>query len=70
MDKLTTLEALKNETIDFRDERSWQQFHEEGIDKFLNGEFAGDYEQSLYDEFKKYLPSTPPWKRGGPCGGK
>ena len=45
------------------EEESWQRFHDEGIDKFLNGKFAGEYEQSLFADFKKHLPSTPPWKR-------
>ncbi|MCR9115721.1 MAG: HAD hydrolase-like protein [bacterium] len=43
------------------EEASWQRFHDESIDKFLNGEFAGSYQQALLDEFDKYLPETPPW---------
>ena len=33
-----------------------------GIDKFLGGNFAGDYQQALLDEFDRYLPERPPWK--------
>jgi phosphoglycolate phosphatase-like HAD superfamily hydrolase len=43
------------------EEASWQRFAEEGIDRFLRGEFAGDYQQTLLDEFDTYLPAEPPW---------
>ena len=42
---------------------SWQRFSEEAVDKFLNGEYAGQYEQALIDDFLNRLPETPPWKR-------
>ena len=42
--------------------QSWQRFAEEAADKFLAGQYAGDYEQSLIDEFLGHLPSIPPWK--------
>ena len=42
---------------------SWQRFFEEAVDKFLNGEYAGQYEQALIDDFLNRLPETPPWKR-------
>ncbi|MCH5375633.1 MAG: HAD hydrolase-like protein [Planctomycetes bacterium] len=43
------------------EEASWQRFFEEGVDRFLQGKFAGDYQQALLIEFEKYLPETPPW---------
>ncbi len=43
------------------EEASWQRFYEEGIGRFLHGEFAGDYQQALLAEFEKYLPARPPW---------
>lgn len=43
------------------EEASWQRFYEEGISRFLQGEFAGDYQQALLAEFEKYLPARPPW---------
>jgi phosphoglycolate phosphatase-like HAD superfamily hydrolase len=43
------------------EEDSWKRFHEEAIDKFLAGTFAGDYEKMLNDEFESYLPATPAW---------
>ncbi len=42
---------------------SWKRFHDEAAEKFFAGEYAGDYEQGLIDEFMTYLPSTPPWKK-------
>ncbi|MHC4562374.1 MAG: HAD family hydrolase [Planctomycetota bacterium] len=42
--------------------QSWQRFAEEAAGKFLAGEYAGDYEQALIDEFMSHLPATPPWK--------
>lgn len=44
------------------EESSWKRFYEEGLDRFLNATFAGDYEAALISEFERYLPDTPPWK--------
>lgn len=44
------------------EEASWERFYKEGLEKFMNGEFAGAYEAELIAEFDKLLPSTPPWK--------
>jgi len=46
------------------EEESWDRFLNEGIDKFLNGEYAGSYERERIEDFEKLLPETPPWKRG------
>jgi phosphoglycolate phosphatase-like HAD superfamily hydrolase len=43
------------------EEASWKRFYEEGIDRFLSGSFAGDYQQELLAEFDRYLPERPPW---------
>ncbi len=45
------------------EDKSWQRFHDEALDKFVNGKYAGDYETSLVEEFDAYLPETPPWKQ-------
>jgi phosphoglycolate phosphatase-like HAD superfamily hydrolase len=45
------------------EDRSWRRFFEEGVHRFLNGTFAGEYEASLVREFERYLPEVPPWKR-------
>jgi phosphoglycolate phosphatase-like HAD superfamily hydrolase len=43
------------------EEASWRRLYEEGIDRFLSGTFAGDYQQRLLKEFDDYLPEKPPW---------
>ncbi|HOZ50202.1 MAG TPA: HAD family hydrolase [Candidatus Hydrogenedentes bacterium] len=45
------------------EETSWARFHDEGLDRFIRGEYAGDYEAALIKEFDAYLPDTPPWKK-------
>ncbi|HEY2826958.1 MAG TPA: HAD hydrolase-like protein [Pirellulales bacterium] len=45
------------------EEVSWKRFHDEGINRFLNGAFAGEYQQQLLAEFDSYLPDHPPWER-------
>lgn len=44
------------------EEASWARFHDEAIDKFLGGTFAGAYEKELLADFDKALPELPPWK--------
>ena len=58
--------AQANQTLFFpinpgAEEASWQRFHEEGIDRFLGGAFAGKYQEDLLAEFHRYLPDRPPW---------
>ena len=58
--------AIANEALFFpinpaAEEASWRRFHDEGIDRFLTGTFAGHYQQTLLDEFDRCLPSRPPW---------
>lgn len=43
------------------EEASWLRFFDEGIDRFLNGTFAGAYQQELLDEFDRCLPEQPAW---------
>jgi hypothetical protein len=45
------------------EEESWERFHKEAYDRFLNGTYAGDYERRLIAEFDALLPETPPWKK-------
>lgn len=40
---------------------SWERFHKEAFNKFLNGTYGGAYEATLIAEFNKLLPETPPW---------
>jgi hypothetical protein len=68
-DALGDLEAAQDNSALFfpinpgHEEESWQRFYEEGLHKFLAGEYAGDYEARLIAEFERFMPETPPWKR-------
>lgn len=44
------------------EEASWEQFADEGIDRFFNGTFAGEYQKLLLEDFEKALPENPPWE--------
>jgi len=44
------------------EDKSWKRFHNEAFDKFLNCQYAGDYEAALIAEFDIYLPEHPSWK--------
>jgi len=44
------------------EQTSWQRLFEEAFDKFIKGEYAGDYEKKLIAEFDACLPELPPWK--------
>lgn len=46
-----------------QEEASWERFYKEGVHKFLQGEFAGSYEERLISDFEALLPEMPPWKR-------
>ncbi len=43
------------------EEECWQRLLDEGLDRFFQGTFAGDYEKRQIEEFEKLLPATPPW---------
>lgn len=61
------LNAAKSNNVLFypinpgNEEESWERLYNEGIDRFLRGTFAGEYEKKLIEEFNKALPNTPPW---------
>ncbi len=42
---------------------SWKRLHDEGLERFFAGTFAGKYQEKLLAEFDSYLPETPPWKK-------
>ena len=44
------------------EEASWERFYHEALDRFFEGNYAGEYEDELIEEFNSYLPETPPWK--------
>jgi phosphoglycolate phosphatase-like HAD superfamily hydrolase len=43
------------------EEASWRRLHEEGIQRFFEGAFAGAYQKELLEEFETFLPEKPPW---------
>lgn len=44
-----------------REEESWENFAAEGVDRFFDGSFAGDYQTKLLEAFDRALPENPPW---------
>jgi len=58
--------AMANNALFFpvnpgNEEASWKRFYEEGAGRFLDGTFAGKYQQQLLEQFDSYLPEKPPW---------
>ena len=45
-----------------QEEDSWKRFHDEALDKFFAGTYAGQYEADLIAAFDACLPETPPGK--------
>ncbi len=45
------------------EEESWQRLHDEALDRFFAGTYAGEYQAARIAEFEKLLPEQPPWKR-------
>jgi HAD superfamily hydrolase (TIGR01549 family) len=42
---------------------SWKRLGDEAFDKYINGKYAGSYEEKLIAEFNSYLPELPPWQQ-------
>lgn len=51
-------EALFYPIIPGKEEKSWQRFHQEALEKFFNGSYAGAYQSGLIGEFDRALPSS------------
>jgi len=43
------------------EEVSWEKLFTEGLERFFNGTFKGDYQEKLLREFDRYLPEKPSW---------
>ena len=43
------------------EQASWKRLAEEGLNKFFEGTFAGEYQQMLIEEFDAALPKKPHW---------
>ena len=46
------------------EEESWQQFLDQGTDKFLGSTYKGAYHDQLITRFDALLPEDPPWCLG------
>jgi phosphoglycolate phosphatase-like HAD superfamily hydrolase len=44
-----------------KEEQSWVRLHNEALDRFFKGTYAGDYEAQLVKEFDACLPDKPSW---------
>ena len=58
--------AIANDCLFFpinpgAEEASWGRLLNEGIDRFLDGNFDEAYQQELLEAFNARLPATPPW---------
>ena len=42
--------------------RSWKRFHDEAFERFIQGTYAGEYEERLIKEFMNLLPEEKPWE--------
>lgn len=68
-DAMGDLNAAKDNGVNFypinpgHEEESWKRFLDEGLDMFIQGKYAGAYEEKLINEFKSLLPVTPPWEK-------
>ena len=45
------------------EEKSWDRFSKEALNKFFTGTYEGEYENSLIEEFQSFLPIQPPWQQ-------
>lgn len=58
-----SVDALFYPILPGNEEVSWQRFHDEALDRFFAGTYAGAYEAALIEEFDRYLPEKPPWEK-------
>ncbi len=45
------------------EQESWDRFYNEAYKKFLDGTYAGAYEEKLIERFESLLPEVPPWEK-------
>ena len=55
--------ALFYPIVPGNEEASWRRLSEEGLAKFFDGTFAGDYQRLLLKEFEAALPRHPSWEQ-------
>jgi phosphoglycolate phosphatase-like HAD superfamily hydrolase len=44
------------------EDNSWKLFHDEALEKFINGTYRGDYQDRLIESFRRSLPDNPSWE--------
>lgn len=54
--------ALFYPIIPGEEDKSWQRFFEEALERFLSGTYAGTYAEELENEFLSRLPDKPHWE--------
>ncbi len=59
--------AKKNNALFFpiipgMENQSWEELNKNGLDKFFQGSYAGEYEQELIQKFSASLPEKPSWR--------
>jgi len=57
------VDALFYPVVPGNEEHSWERLVTEGLDRFFTGTYAGEYEESLLNDFNAALPESPPWRR-------
>ncbi|ARA92648.1 MAG: HAD family hydrolase [Bacteroidetes bacterium] len=45
------------------EDEAWRRFHDEAFHRFVEGTYAGAYQDGLIEAYLQHLPDTPPWKR-------
>lgn len=54
--------VLFNPIVPGEEEASWAELLQEGLGRFLSGQFRGDYADRLLETFDAALPEAPPWE--------
>lgn len=44
-----------------QEEKSWERFYNEALDRFFAGTYDGEYQEALLKEFDGFLPEHPSW---------
>jgi phosphoglycolate phosphatase-like HAD superfamily hydrolase len=58
----TANQALFFPIVPGREEESWANFAAEGLRRFFDGSFIGDYQTGLLEGFDRALPENPCWR--------
>jgi len=56
-----SIQALFYPILPGQEEASWQRFHDEALDYFFAGRYAGAYQEALIQTLSETLPEQPPW---------